>query len=560
MRKIIFIIIIIGICLGILGFWYWQRNPYSKEILKVEILGPERTTAFSEVEYTVKFKNNGNLRLEEPDLIFEFPEHALLEEGVMRREKIGPDELGDIYPGEEKTFKFKARLFGKENETQTAKVYINYRPKNLNTRYESTSALTTIIDSLPLTFDFDIPSKLEADRNFKFSLNYFSSLEYPLTDLGIKIEYPSNFEFQKSEPQAMGKTEWEIPLLNKAEGGRIEVNGELSGEIKEQKIFKAVLGVWQDGEFIILKEITRGVEITKPHILVLQEINNSREYVASPGELLHYEIFFRNIGEDPFVDLFLVARLDGKAFDLDSIKVSEGQVSKEDGSIVWDGRDISSLRFLDQGDEGKLEFWVNVKREWAVNSSQGRAVLRNTVLVSKVKEEFETKINTKLSISQKVYFQDEVFGNLGPVPPEVGKETTYTVIWQAKNYYNDVKNTKVKAILPSNVRLLTGEVFPKEEGENFTFDVMSREIVWSLGNGDPLEAGTGVLNTAPSIAFQVSLKPNSNQRGKTAQLIGQARISGEDQWTEGTVFAASSGVDSDLPHDSTVSYSNGIVK
>ena len=107
MKKFIIIIILVGLALGAAGFWYWQKNPYSKEILKIEIVGPAEAVISEEVEYTVKLKNNGNVRLEETRLVFEFPEHTLFEEGLSRRQEIGPEELGDIYPGDEKTFKFK---------------------------------------------------------------------------------------------------------------------------------------------------------------------------------------------------------------------------------------------------------------------------------------------------------------------------------------------------------------------------------------------------------------------------------------------------------------------
>ena len=54
--------------LGIAGYWYWQGNPFSKEILKLEILGPDSASASNEITYTVKYKNNGDVRLEEPRL------------------------------------------------------------------------------------------------------------------------------------------------------------------------------------------------------------------------------------------------------------------------------------------------------------------------------------------------------------------------------------------------------------------------------------------------------------------------------------------------------------
>jgi hypothetical protein len=539
MKKFIFIIIVLGLILGAVGFWYWNRNSYSKEILKLEILGPERASMSQEVEYTVKYKNNGDVKLEDPRLIFEFPKNTILisspaesgkESGSSERVEIGSEKLGDIYPGEEKSFKFKGRLLGKEGDVKTAKAWLNYHPKNLKARYESATTLSTAISSVPLTLDFDLSSKIESGRDFKFAINYFSNLDYPLSNLGIKIEYPPGFEFIGSQPKTLEKTEWDIPLLNKAEGGRIEVEGKLSGEVKEQKIFKAVFGVWQENEFIPLKETTRGAEIANPHLDIFQEINGRREYIASPGDLLHYEIYFRNIGAEPFKDLFLAITLDGKAFDFSSLKADKGQFGKGDNSIVWDWRDVSKLQFLDQGEEGKVEFWIKLK-DWKISDvQQENPVLKDTVLVSQARREFAVKLNSKLSVSQKGYYQEEVFGNSGPIPPKAGEETTYTIIWQAKNYYNDVKNVKVKAVLPSNVKL-TGKIFPDSESSNFSFDSQSREIVWSVGDGQAMKAGAGILAPAPNISFQVSLTPASGQKGENALLIGKAVISGEDQWT-----------------------------
>jgi len=141
MKKFIFIVIILGLAVGMVGFWHWNRNSYSKEILKLEILGPEQVSISQEIEYTVRYKNNGDVKLEEPRLIFEFPDNTLLENGFSKRIEIGPEELGDIYPGEEKSFKFKGHLLGKEGEVKTSKAWLNYRPKNLKARYESATTL-----------------------------------------------------------------------------------------------------------------------------------------------------------------------------------------------------------------------------------------------------------------------------------------------------------------------------------------------------------------------------------------------------------------------------------
>ena len=539
MKKLIFIVIILGLGLAMAGFWYWNRDSFSKAALKLEILGPGKASLSQEVEWTVTYRNNGNIKLEDPHLTFEFPDNtvsaSLLDEVngntvSSGRVEIGPDKIGDIYPGEEKSFKFKGRLIGKEGDVKTARAWLTYHPKNIKAIYKSSTTLVTTINSVPLTLDFDLSPKVEPEHNFKFAINYFSNLDYPLTNLGIKVEYPSGFEFIDSNPKTVGRTEWDIPLLNKADGGRIEIKGKLSGEIKEQKIFKATLGIWKKNEFIALKEVERGTEITNPRLDIFQEVNGQRKYIANPGDLLHYEIYFRNIGTEPLKNLFLAVNLNGNAFDFDSLKVDNGQFGKGDDSIVWDWRDVPKLQFLDQGEEGKVEFWVKLK-DWKIKNYQEKnPILKDSVLISKIRQDFEIKLNSKLFVSQKGYYNGDVFSNSGPNPPELGKETTYTIIWQAKNYYNDVKNVKVKAVLPPNVRL-TGKIFPQEESSNFSFDDLSREIVWSVRDGQAMKAGDGILTPAPNISFQVAITPTSDQKNGNDLLIGKATISGEDQWT-----------------------------
>lgn len=551
-RKIFtFFIISLVILVGV-SFWLYQRQAFSKEILKLEILGPETCQAGKEIEYTVKYKNNGNIRLEELKFTFEYPEGSLLSEEQL--ERITKD-LEDLYPGQEEVLKFKVRIFGKEGDIKTAKASLSYRPKNLKAFYESKSTSSTKLEALPISFGLDFPSKIVTGKETKISLNYFSNLDFPLSDLRVKIEYPQGFDFLSSKPGGLEKNEWEIKMLNKAEGGRIDVFGKISGKVGGQEVFKAQLGIWIEDKFFLLKETARGVEIVRPHLSISQRINGFSDYIASPGELLRYEIFFRNIGEEAFEELFLVARLEGPV-EFESINSEFGKISSTDRSILWDWRDIPELQYLSGGEEGKVEFWINLKRDWEIGPADKNFILRNKISLSQVREEFETKINSRLEISQKGFFQDEIFGNSGPIPPRVEETTTYTIIWQLKNSYNDVKNVKARAVLPPGVKL-TGKIFPEDEKQKFTFDSGSGEILWDVGD---LAAGTGILSPQKTLAFQITLTPSENQRGLVTTLINEAKVSGEDQFTGMSLRMTASAVDTTLPDDATVSPEQGIVE
>lgn len=534
MRRITIFLIILAVILGIVGFWYYQRNFFSKEVLKLEILGPEEVTMGDEIEYLVKYKNTGQITLEEAKLTFEYTENSIPSDGGSSRiEK----KLEDIYPGKEETVSFKGRVLGKENEVKIAKAWLNFRPKNLKAFFESATTLTSTIKSVPLTFEFDLASRAESGRDLTFSLNYFSNCDFPLSDLGIKIEYPSGFEFIQAKPKGVDEADWEIALLNKTEGGRIEFRGKLVGELFEQKIFKANLGIWKDNQFIVLRETQKGVEIIKPSIYLSYQINSSPNYTASLGDLLYYEIFFRNIGDDPFENLFLAVQLEGESYDLNTLRADVGDFKKGENTILWDSQSLTKLRFLDAGEEGKVEFWVKLKSELPIaDEKEKNPSIKAKISIGQVKEEFVTRINSKLEVSQEGLFTDSTFQNSGPNPPQVGQTTSYTIFWKVKNYYNDLKNVKVKAILPAQVKL-TGQMKPPDA--KLTFDQNSREIVWEIGD---LNWGTGVLGQGPELIFQVALTPAANQKGQAPLLIPEARISGEDTWTETNIESTASSI------------------
>jgi len=526
-RKLIIIITLITIGLILIGYWYYRGQTFSKGIMKLEILGPDSAQIGKEITYTVRYKNNSDFTLEDPKLTFEYPEYSLGEDGKNRAIQV----LEDIYPGDEKFVQFKARLLGKESDLKTAKAYLSYRPKNLTAYYESETTFTTKIDLVPLSLDIDLPSKLEAGREIEFSLNYFSNMDYDLSGLRITVQYPENFEFLGSDPKTLEKTEWEISSLKKAEGGRIKINGRSTAEAGNKIKFEADLGIWQQDEFILLKETEKEVEIIEPLLYISQQINGSANYIASPGEKLHYEIYFKNIGNTSFENLYLINKLDGLAFDLSGIEVNLSQARIDDNLIIWDWKQVADLRYLDVQEEGKVEFYVTLKEVWQTSNSQlNNALIKNRVNIDSITQEFQTKVSSNLIVLQTGVKNDP---------------TTYTINWQVKNYYNDVKNVKVRAVLPTGVTL-SGSISPDSEISKFSFDSTSREIVWTVGD---LAAGTGVSNTTtPGVSFQIS----TSQTGQ-ATLVNKPKITGEDQWTGKTIQWQGQAIDTTLSVNQLVS-------
>lgn len=548
-KKLLFFILLIAVAVGFFIYIYYREGIFSKEILRLEILGQENVKVGDEAEYTVRYKNNGNFVLEQPKLIFEIPGDSLTEDGKTRITQ----DLDDIYPGDEEAAKFKVRLLGKEGDLKSIKATLSYVPKNLTARYEAGTTFTAKIETVPITLDFDLPSKLEKGKDAQYSINYFSNIDYPLENLGIRINSLKGFDIESSDPVSLDKSSWKIQTLNKAQGGRISIKGKVNSDSGQMLTFTAELGMWQNGNFIVMKETTMDVNVINPLLFISQQINGSSNYIASPGEILNYRIFFRNIGSSPFDDLFMIVKLDGAALDMSTINAPGAQIQPGSNLIVWDSKQVYQLRNLDVQEEGEVDFSVRIKDNWDLTDEN--PVITDEVNISQIAQKFETKVNSGLAIFQGAYYKNSSISNFGPIPPRVGQATTYTITWDIKNYFNDAKNVRVKAVLPANVSL-TGKIMPENELTNFSFDNKSREVVWSAGD---ILKGTGVNGDPVSLSFQVSLVPSFSQKGSTASLIGQVTIAGENQFTNTKITATDSAADTSLPDDSTSS-GKGIVQ
>jgi uncharacterized repeat protein (TIGR01451 family) len=537
-KRFYFIVFLVLTVLAGLAYWNWQRNVYSKDNLKFEILGPDAVDFGKNLEYTVKYKNNGDTKLEGAKLVFEYPEDSVVPEGKQIRQEI---EAGDIYSGQEKSVKFSGKLIGREGEVKIAKASLSYKPKNLNATYKSETTFATLINFLPLSLELDLPSRIDPGKSFDFDLNYFSNIDYELSDLRISLEYPADFQFKSSKPASLETTEWDIDHLSKAEGGRIQISGQINGSVGNQEAFGAKIGIWKDGEFMLLKEISKSIAIEMPSLSIRQEINGKQDHIASPGERLHYEIFFRNEGSEAITNLSLTDSLSGEMFDFSSLQVPYG-ASMGNNSVIWDWKNFTGLQYIAPRQENKVEFWINLKQNPST-PTLGNSIITNNVYLNQVNAQFVTKINSKLELSQMGFYQDEIFGNSGPIPPKVGQATTYTVNWQVKNYWNAAENVKVEAILPSYIQL-TGNIFPADS--RITFDSQSREIVWEIGN---MVAGQGINSPPPNISFQIALTPEDYMAGQIPELLKNTVITGRDSWTGGIIRMALEDITADLPND-----------
>lgn len=517
---------IICILLVIVGVLFW-RGAFSRSDVKMEIIGPSEVIAGEEVEYIVKFKNNSNASLESIRLSVEFPSHTTMDDELARVFLKDEEEIGTLYPGEEKNFKFKIRMFGNKGDAREISALLMYQPKGLKARYPSKIQSIVVIKEGAVDLEFDAKTSIETGKELDLVLNYYSNADYSLEDVKIELVYPSNFEFTTAYPSPQGSNYWTIKDLNPGEGGRIRIKGFLNGDIGDKKEFGAKIGFVNHGEFVALNEASFSVGLEEPDLLITQKVNGSERYAVSLGEEIEYEINFRNVGNTPFRDLFAAVRLSGDLFDLSTLKVEKGDVDSSAKTVMWDSSEVSMLKLLAPGEQGTVKFKVKIEEE--IPREFLNPGLISKVIIGQTQKEFITRINSKLGLKQSLQINDDIFLSPGPVPLQVQRPSIVTVFWDIKNYFNDAENVEVTAILPDNVEFL-GKISPDEQKGNITIN--GDQIKWEAGT---VSAGTGIMSKREIVAFQVKITPFGMDKDKYMVVLENVSIKGKDIYTNNNI-------------------------
>lgn len=534
LKRIALFSFLLAVIAGGVAFFYFQQSDFSESDIKVELIGPDEVEVGEKVEYKIRYKNNSNIRLEDTSIIFEYPETAVPvqedEEAVTEEQETfrRTEEIGNVNPGEEKVLNFEALIFGKKGDEVKASTWFNYRPQNLTANYEIKRTKTGIITDVPVNFEFDMPDQVEAEEEFPFRIRYYSNLERAITDLGIKINYPSDFKFVRSTPNGVEDNEWQREVLNSKEGGIIEVFGKLDGEAGDIKGFEAQLGVWKFDRFIPLSTIEEDVLIPQPNLFVDILVNDSTSHVADPGEDLLYEIYFKNIGDKTLEDLFLTVDLDKSVMDMSAVEPMGARFQEDAGSLIWSHSSFTKLRRLRPGEERKVSFWSKVKKKNLPQNPEALVIAN----LGKTIQEKRTKINTKISVDQ-TFSKEPIVSSIGPFPFRLNEESSYLVSWSVGSLYNDIKDVAVKSKLPEGATIKKSQV---PENSGLEFDKDSGEVIWNIKK---IEGGAGVSHEPPIAYFQVEFTPKASV-SSDMELISAPKIIGTDSWTNKSVEAEGS--------------------
>ncbi len=551
--------------------WFYFSGGFGRVLsnnIALKIQAPDALDGGEKISWDVLITNNNSKSLEDAELVFEYPSGAKVLDPKVRalRER---RSIGHIAPGETIRTSFEAFLFGAEGEEKRATASLEYRPEDSNAILDKEAELITKISRSPVGVSFDLPQGLRAGQEVVFKINYVSNAKDGLKDLVLELDYPFGFDFKEGTPQPEdGKRSWHIASLKPGEIGSILVRGVINGEDKEEKSFKARIGMPDaSGALNVYGAGVRSVLIARPFLDVRVKLGGEKPYLARPGEILGGEVSFKNnlpvSVQNATVELFF----SGAGLDERQVKIDGGSYRASNKSAVWNAASASILRNLNPGDGGSLRFRFAFLAEPPIRSSLDKnfqAALTARITPGAPPPGFsgadisggdraEVKLVSRLQLARRGFYFSPFLPNAGPIPPKVGKETTFTVVWSLINSTNDVDGLTARSPLPSYVTW-KGIWLPQEE--DISFNSASGEVIWKVGF---LKAGTGFLRPAREIAFQIGFIPGANQVGLSPELMGRVTAEGRDLFVDQALNVTAPGLTGQLEDDPKIDFNQARV-
>lgn len=540
-------------------------NFISTKNVDIKVTGPAALNAGEQLVLTVTVQNNNNAELSLGSLSVQYPEGTRDASDPTKALTRDRADLGTISAGEETTQTFRSVLFGQKGDVKQIKLLLQYKVAGSSATFYKDKVFEVAIGETPVAIGVSKPDSITSGETFTTRILVASNSSDIVQNVVVKAEYPYGFTALSSDPEAADKNNtWVLGDLAPGAKKTITLTGTMEGVDQDERTFRFYAGVADPGSPTQMKSplvsTTETLAIARPSVGLSINVNGSSNqgYVAPVGEPVRVTIQYANNAPERLLNTVITARVSGASLDRSSIQLVGGFYDSNSGTITWRSSDSPMLASIAPGTGGSVSFsFASIKNPapgsqlitidaTLAGSNAGspdpvRAAAKNTV-----------KIASQVSLTGKTLYARGPFKNSGPIPPKVGKETTYTAVIDLANTQNDVTNARVTAKLGPNVKWLSGPT----GSEDITYDESTNSISWNVGT---LESGTGFSKPVREAVFQVAITPSIGQIGTVPTLVSGIVFAGTDSFTGENISVQMQGLTTRNSTESSYTQGNEVV-
>ncbi|MBD3245088.1 MAG: hypothetical protein GF335_03790 [Candidatus Moranbacteria bacterium] len=577
-RRIIMSIIGILILIIFLGLGYayfiYQESKFSQENVILEIDAIPNVESGETFTFNILYHNNNQISLENPILKVDFKDSMEILKVDKDPQDIGTDyinfDLEGLNANENGSIKFEAKIIEKEKTTNYINSQLVYEIRNGKEQYSQKIQKGITVSASKVDLDFESTRQGASGDLIEYFLKIKNNTKTNIDGAEIRITYPDSFSFSSSTVNPMNDQNnvFKLPTLIPKEVYEVSIKGIIQGSSAHSKKAVAKIGIPQGEEFQILAQEETVTDIVTSPLIIDQRLSDQN---VDPGSPVEVKIDYYNSSDIPMTEAVVTVDLKGRVIDYGSLQIfNGGQLDQNRSKIIWRAGNNQELKVLEPQERGTLTFRLRASSMVPSKNFEDKnfeivsiaqidspdvptPVGINKLISSNRKV---IKVNSKVIFETKAFYNDNVIPNNGPVPPKVGKETTYTIHWIITNVNNDLEGVYVKTTLPEYMEW-EDVVFPYDSQDNLKFNERTNEIVWEIGN---LSAFVGTQLDVKEVIFQVALTPQQHHLYEELDLIGKSFFYAKDVFTQKEYNLESIKATTALTYDTGVDYTGAEVQ
>ena len=569
------LLFLIGATWGYYVFLYPKEEQLTTGV-DLLISGPQEINEGEDFIYTISYTNPTKIEIKNVEIKIIYPDNFIFTDSyppivdndktIWNIEKINAFSGGNI--------KIKGKLVGKEKDKNIILINMSWNQVDSAAEFRKESALETIVNKTGLNFEFSPPANILVNDTANIFIKYAPKDNNFLKNFRLKIDELENIEFISASIKD-GK---DINVKDDIKNGILQINEIDNNEHEIDIAFKVTKKIneiekmelhfeYLDDNGIYYSFFDKIIEfsVIKNDLnlsLILNGSSNNKG--VNFGETLNYSIAFSNSGDSDLGNVAIMAILDSDVLDLSTLKASHDGAIKRN-TISWSHREASQLKALEKGDNGMMNFSVNIlpfdeikdkNINYQVSSYAqfGIGISATTTELTLDETRSNTiiaQVNSNLELDEKIrYFNDDnIAVGLGPLPPKIGESTSYRVYWKITNSLNELKDLVVKTKLPKYVYWVSS--LSPTIGK-LDYDNATHEVIWDIGD---LEISEIIGN----VEFNIKVTPTEEDKDKVLALLSGTIAEASDTQTNSKINLTKKASTTMLENDE-IGMSDGIIR
>lgn len=560
----VLLLIVGAIIAGFFAFGGANSGGDSPDALDLSMETPARVTSGEAFDLVLTYTNQDVVELNDVAVTFQFPSAYTLQSADPESASPLTWKLGTIAPGETARLRLHGDVIGETGATLEWGATIAYMPANFSSTFSQDVTVTSVIGDSIIGMSADTPLRVVANNAFDYELTLTNNAERALADLRVEFTMPEDLVADSLKPQPLDQDRfvWSIEEIEAGEEQTISFEGLFSDtEGDSREVVATALLKGDDGFYKKQAELNSIYFVLTPTLdLSLKAEGSSDARAIDFGEQTEFVMTYKNASEMVYLDVALMVEITDlyELLDLSSFEDNrDGEVVNQ--SLMWTSATFPELERIEPGRDGSITFTLDSASSLLVDDSvsEVEAVLEPRATASEVLDidgytfvttgdavSVQAKTTTSIQAEGRYYDENLQPVGSGPLPPQVGKTTTYQIGWTISNTLNPLGDVTVTSTLPDNVTWKGNT--DVTHGSPLSYDAGTRKITWTISN---VGVYAGLLRSAPEASFDVSITPEESDIGRAVKLTTKAELRATDAFTGEELSLSDPAVTTELEND-----------